>query len=164
MYRFAIGAVVLAGCVVGSAENPDDTAMLETAMTYRTAYTKLDRAGYTSSVGTFEIHVYASGDVATYKQIHPDVTGSHAVAVGTVIVREVLDARGATSALTVMAKREAGYDPTLGDWWFAKTDTNGTVMTADDGTPQVGRVVACHSCHIPRASDDFLFGVPASAM
>lgn len=163
MYRFAIGALALAGCVVGSGEDPEDNTMLDSAMTYRTAYTRLDRVGYTSDLGAFDIHVYATGDVADYRQIHPEVSGTNAVAVGTVIVREVLDANGATSALTMMAKREAGYDPTLGDWWFAKTDPAGVVLT-ENGAALVGRVASCHSCHIPRASDDFLFGVPASAM
>ena len=63
--------------------------------------------------------------------------------VGTVIVREVLDAQGAISSITAIAKGPPGLDPTLGDWWFAKADPSGS-----------------HSCHVPRAAEDYLFGVP----
>jgi hypothetical protein len=53
-----------------------------------------------------------------------------------------------------------GYDPTLGDWWFAVTDANGKPLV-DQGVVQVDRLQACHQCHLERAHDDYLFGVPA---
>jgi hypothetical protein len=49
--------------------------------------------------------------------------------------------------------------PTLGDWWFGVTDPAGVPITDATGL-QVGKLTACHGCHIPRATDDFLFGVP----
>ena len=77
------------------------------------------------------------------------------VGVGTVIVREVLDSTGAVSELTAIAKAPSGFDDTLGDWWFGAIDATGTTMSA-------GRVDACHSCHVPREAEDYLFGVPAA--
>jgi len=62
--------------------------------------------------------------------------------------------------VTLMAKMAAGYDSTLGDWWFGVTDPQGVPLSDANG-PQVGRLTDCHSCHIPRATDDYLFGVPA---
>ena len=82
------------------------------------------------------------------------------VAFGTVIVREVLDARGQITKLTVMAKGPPGYDPSLGDWWFAVTDPRGVPLT-ENGVVQLGRMNQCHNCHLDRGRDDFLFGVPS---
>jgi len=58
-----------------------------------------------------------------------------------------------------MGKGPAGYDPTLGDWWFGVTDASGAPLSDSSGE-EVGRLTDCHSCHIPRATDDYLFGVP----
>ncbi len=114
----------------------------------------------TSTVGAFDINLYVHGDVGDYARIHPESSASSAaIAVGTVIVREVLDARGAIAKLTVMAKGPAGYDPSLGDWWFAEADPSG-VPLVENGAPRVGRLDDCHGCHVPRASEDYLFGVP----
>jgi hypothetical protein len=49
----------------------------------------------------------------------------------------------------------------IGDWWFAATDPAGNPLTTN-GVLQVGRLDACHMCHIPRAADDYLLGVPAA--
>ena len=127
-----------------------------------TGFAEITARPYASSVGSFDISNYVSGDAADYRRIHPDASGSHvAVAPGTVIVRAILDGRGAVSKLTVMAKGPAGYDPSVGDWWFGVTDPRGVPL--DDGNgPQVGQMSDCHSCHLTRASDDFLFGVPAN--
>ena len=152
------------GCMVGeppasSSDLPDTTA-LEDARTYH-GLPKLNAQPYASQVGSFHINNYVAGDMADYRAIHPEQTGSKVnVAVGTVIVREVLDDRGAVSKLTIMAKGPPGYDPSLGDWWFGVTDPTGKPLFDKNGLAQVGRLTACHDCHDQRASDDFLFGVP----
>jgi hypothetical protein len=124
------------------------------------AFSRVNRAPYPSTVGAFSIDVFVNQDLRGYRRIHPETTGSGVmVSVGTIIMREVLDAQDQVTKVTLMAKQAAGYDSTLGDWWFGVTDPAGTPL--DDGTgPQVGRLTECHGCHLPRAQDDFLFGVP----
>ncbi|MFT3693386.1 MAG: hypothetical protein QM831_09630 [Kofleriaceae bacterium] len=131
-----------------------DLATLSTVMTYKSAaFKQVNKDPYTSTVGDFQINVYVLGDDSTYWKVHPETDTTVTVKEGTVIVREVLDATGAISKITAIAKAPSGFDPTLGDWWFAETDPTGTPST-------IGAVAACHSCHIPRAVDDYLFGVP----
>ncbi len=125
------------------------------------AFALINRRPYASSLtGVGNINVYISEDARTYRQIHPETMGSGVtLPPGTLIVRQVLDATGAVAKVTLMAKQATGYDPTLGDWWFGVTDPTGVPLEDANG-PQVGRLTDCHSCHIPRATDDFLFGVP----
>lgn len=124
------------------------------------AFTRINRAPYASTVGSFHINVYVNQAARSFRRIHPETTGSGIVLPpGTLIVRQVLDAQGQVTKVTLMAKQAAGYDPTLGDWWFGVTDPAGVPL--DDGSgPQVGRRTECHGCHLPRAQDDYLFGVP----
>ena len=153
------------GCDVG--ELPlaptDDAALDATALQSAATWNQLPRINskaYVSAIGSFDINVFVSGDVADFRQIHPETNGSHVkVAEGTVIVRAVLDGSGAVEKLTLMAKGPPGYDATLGDWWFGVTDPTGTPLVTN-GVPQIGRLTDCHTCHAPRASDDFVFGVP----
>ncbi len=143
-----------------STESDFDRAMMQIASSYQT-FPQINSAPYMSSLGTFQINLYVQGDVRDYWSIHPDTTPSKPVSieVGTVIVREVLDAQGATSKLTVMAKGPSGYDPTLGDWWFGEADPQGQPLV-ENGAVRLGRLDDCHGCHIPRATSDYLFGVP----
>jgi hypothetical protein len=159
-----------AGAVVADAALPDahvidsvDMSMLRAASRVR-GFAKINQTTDASSLGTFDIDVYISEDARDYRRIHPETSGSGVtMPVGTVIVRNVLDATGAISKVTLMGKGPAGYDPTIGDWWFGVTDPAGNPLPEDSGTgPQVGRLTECHGCHIPRATDDYLFGVPAA--
>jgi hypothetical protein len=128
---------------------------------YKT-FTKINAMPYSSSVGAFDVNVLVNQASTSYAKIHPETTGSHIVLpVGTVIVREVLDATGAISKLTVMAKGPPGADPALGDWWFAVTDRHGVPQIVD-GDPQIGPMPACQACHLPRSGDDYLFGVAST--
>jgi len=123
-------------------------------------FTKINRAPYASTLGPFNINVYVNQDVVAFRKLHPESSGSHVtLPVGTLIVRQVLDASGKVTKVTLMGKGPAGYDPTLGDWWFGVTDASGAPLSDSSGE-EVGRLTDCHSCHIPRATDDYLFGVP----
>jgi hypothetical protein len=158
-----------AGAVVADAPTADahvmdsvDMSMLREAGLVR-RFTKLDLAAYASSLGTGDIDVYISQDARDYRRVHPETSGSGVtLPVGTVIVRNVLDASGNITKVTLMGKGPAGYDPTIGDWWFGVTDPAGNPLPEASGGPQVGRLTECHGCHIPRATDDYLFGVPAA--
>lgn len=144
------------------AETALDQELLAQIMNYA-QFAHISASPYTSSVGSFDISVYAQGDVKTYRSIHPATTASSSITVaeGTMIVRTVLDASGSVSELTAIAKAPAGYDPTIDDWWFAETDTQGFPIVSG-GVPQYGRLDGCHTCHLPRAAEDYLFGVPQS--
>lgn len=162
-----IAVVVLAcaaitGCISGMdpALELDETS-LDRAAAYQ-SMAKLNTQPYTSDIGAFTVNCYVAGDVDRYRKIHPEQTGTNVtVARGTLIVREVLDASGRVSKLTMMAKGPPGYDPSLGDWWFAVTDPQG-VPLVENGAIQLGRLKQCHNCHLDRPRDDFLFGVPGN--
>ena len=154
--------LLLLGCDVG-AVNPDpDATALADVDGYRDLQ-RIDTRPFTSNVGAFEVNCYVAGDVTSYREIHPERDGSRVhVAVGTVIVREVLNASGEVDKLTVMAKQAPGYDASLGDWWFGVTDVHGVPLMDDKGREMLGRLSDCHSCHDARGADDFLFGVSAA--
>jgi len=162
-------AMLFAGCVMGDPVNViEEDARLDgnaahIASTYQ-QYALVNAAPYASGLGAFDINVFVSSEAAAeYKKIDPANTGSNVVLPpGSAIVRAVLNDDKTVAKLTMMVKGVPGYDPSLGDWWFSVTDTHGNPIPDDSGKPQMGRLEACHSCHIPREADDYLFGTPAS--
>lgn len=125
------------------------------------SFSQINRDAYSSTLGAFKINVFTSAAKRDYKQIHPETSQSRIeLPPGTIIVREVLDSDGEVAKLTLMAKGYSGYDPRIGDWWFGVTDPDG-VPLFEDGRLQLGRLEECHGCHLPRAEDDYLFGVPS---
>jgi len=154
--------IVLAGCHVGDFDEVSDLdrSTLDRIARFD-AMEHVNQRPLRSELGDLQIDCYVDGDVAGYREIHPETTGSNVtLAADTVIVRAVLATDGRPAKLTVMAKGPPGYDPRLGDWWFAVTDPAG-VPLVEDGVAQLGRLTACHDCHRERARDDFLFGIPA---
>jgi len=128
------------------------------------AFVRLNDAPYPTGLGTgADINVYVSANAyVAYASITPENTGSGVtVPEGTLIVREVLEPSGAVKTLTLMYKGPAGYNPDLGDFWFGVTDAALTPVLDSAGARKIGRVHECYSCHIPRANDGYLFGVPA---
>ncbi len=125
------------------------------------AFRPVSSAAYVSAISTSQIDVWVTAsDYASYARIAPDKSGSGAtLAPGAIVVREVLDASGAVSKLTLMAKGPAGYNPMVGDFWFGVTTPDGTPIVSN-GVPQTGKVQECFGCHMPRAADGYLFGVP----
>lgn len=158
-----VGLIVTAvtACVVGEDVLPDpaedvDATMLTELLPYRTWPTVGNP--YPSALGSYLVSLYISDGKTEYAKIRPTATGSHAqLPVGTVIVREVFAEDGTLAKLTVMGKGPAGYDPTLGDWWFAVTDVHGKPLM-DNGHPQTGKIAGCKACHATRSADDFLYG------
>jgi hypothetical protein len=55
------------------------------------------------------------------------------------------------TAITVMVKMPAGYDPDHNDWWWGMYDKEG--KTAE----MSGQVPVCIACHLPVASADYVF-------
>lgn len=159
--------VLLGACSVGAVEEDLDDEVDRTMLARVARYPDMQPINtrpIASELGAFQIDCYAQGDVAGYRRIHPETTGTNIrVEPGTVIVRAVLAPDSRPAKLTAMGKGPPGFDPTFGDWWFAVTDPRGEPLE-DDGELQIGRLETCHECHRDRARDDFLFGVPATAL
>ncbi|RMH43985.1 MAG: hypothetical protein D6688_08455 [Alphaproteobacteria bacterium] len=65
-------------------------------------------------------------------------------------------------AVTVMFKREAGYDPEDNDWFWAKFLPDGSLDKNPKGMALAGRVakgadVGCIACHSGADGNDFIF-------
>jgi hypothetical protein len=114
-------------------------------------------AMYPSVLDSGNVEVYVSaGAAAEFGKITPDRERSGVlVPEGTYVIREVFDTAGAPVRLTAMVKGPPGYSPAVGDWWFAVATADGVEVSRS------GLVVECYSCHQARASDSYLFGVPA---
>ncbi|HZU82209.1 MAG TPA: hypothetical protein VE987_04800 [Polyangiaceae bacterium] len=102
-----------------------------------------------------------------FLKINPNTTGSNVtLPVGTTIVRAVQDpSTMAITKLTLLVKGPPGYNPALGDWWFAETDPSGMPLPEGDAGYQFGipwQAENCYSCHTPRNNDDFLFGISSA--
>jgi len=65
-------------------------------------------------------------------------------------------------AITVMFRREEGYDPDTKDWFWAKYLPDGTMDKNPKGMMLAGRVAkgadaGCIACHTGAGGDDFMF-------
>jgi hypothetical protein len=132
------------------------------AYRYSTQFTPLNRVPYASAIADgAPINVWVTtADYLNYGKIVPDKNGSGvALPSGAMVVREVLGKDGGVTKLTLMVKGPKGYNPDLGDFWFGVTDPDGTPQQ-DANHKLTGKLSQCYSCHIPRANDGFLFGVP----
>ncbi|MFQ5506758.1 MAG: cytochrome P460 family protein [Planctomycetota bacterium] len=91
-----------------------------------------------------------------------------------IIVKDNFGGRGVTTeriqkdrkaflkAVTVMLRREPGYDRENQDWFYAKYAPDGTVEKNPKGMLLAGRVAkgmnkGCISCHLQAQGNDFLF-------
>jgi hypothetical protein len=72
--------------------------------------------------------------------------------VGSVIVKEKLPAKDSfePELLTVMRKREAGYDPEKGDWEYMAVDGSGKTVQAR------GKLEKCQACHLLEKATDYV--------
>ena len=71
---------------------------------------------------------------------------------GSLIVKEKLSSREsqAPELLTVMLKREPGYDPRRGDWEYMMLDGSASKIV------ERGRLTSCSSCHVAYSATDFV--------
>jgi hypothetical protein len=72
---------------------------------------------------------------------------------GSVIVKEKLTNQSSAEPelLTVMIKRETGFNPETGDWEYMVTDGAGTTVQAR------GKLANCQACHSARPASDYIF-------
>jgi hypothetical protein len=60
-------------------------------------------------------------------------------------------------AVTVMFKREQGYDDQADDWFWAKYFADGSLDQTPGGMAMAGRVPGCIECHENAPGGDFVF-------
>lgn len=72
---------------------------------------------------------------------------------GSVIVKEKLPDKSSQTPelLTVMIKREKGFNPATGDWEFMEVDGSGTKVESR------GKLENCQGCHLARPNTDYIF-------
>jgi hypothetical protein len=72
---------------------------------------------------------------------------------GSVIVKEKLPAKDSQTPelLTVMIKRERGFNPASGDWEYMVVDGTGTKIEGR------GNLQNCQSCHLSNQESDYIF-------
>jgi len=72
--------------------------------------------------------------------------------VGTVIVKEKLVTPESTASelLTVMIKREKGFNPEVGDWEFMTLNGSAAEVTS------IGKLENCQACHVNFDKSDFI--------
>jgi hypothetical protein len=175
---FIWGAALLAaGCLppyLGSAASSEAEAQMdESAITtsiangayrYSAQFMPLNDDPYLSTAAPgVKVNVWVTAsELGVYSKIDPDKPGTGAkLSPGGMVVREVLAADGSVVKLTLMAKGPPGYNSALGDYWFGVTRPDGTPLE-ENGAKLTGKLTQCFSCHLPRAGDDYLFGVPAA--
>ncbi len=145
----------------------DEEAIFSSLADFRTspAFVPVNQNTYESALGTgAAINVFVAADAFdSYSKIDADASGSGAtVPEATLIIREVLDGPGGKlKTLTLMYKGPPGYNPDLADFWFGVADPKGAAIE-ENGIRKTGRLQECYGCHLSRAQDGYLFGVPAS--
>ncbi|WP_245190996.1 cytochrome P460 family protein [Jannaschia formosa] len=73
-------------------------------------------------------------------------------------VDEVLGSRDDhLASVTVMFRREEGYAPDTGNWFWAKYLPDGSLDQTPEGMPIAGTAQGCVSCHASAEGDDYLF-------
>jgi len=93
------------------------------------------------------VYVNESGRRAMMEQASPKFP------MGSVIVKEKLSEPTSTTPelLTVMIKREKGFNPESGDWEYAVFDGTGTKLESR------GKLSNCQGCHVTLPKSDYIF-------
>ena len=80
------------------------------------------------------------------------------VPVGTVAIKEGASENSVVDTVTVMIKREAGYDPDNNNWEYEKRGADAQLLKNPEGEPIKGTVPGCIGCHVAASRYDFLGG------
>lgn len=171
----ALVALFATGCLsqiipehepAAAAAEPQVQQMLANKSYESTGFTRVSREAFPSTLepGKLVTMFVTSNAAAAYTAVSPDseTTTGPAFPVGGTIVRAVVDAKGTAVGYAVMIKREAGYFPEAGDFFFGVTDLAGNPQPGEDGV-EWGALPSCGGCHHTRAGAGYLFGVPKDA-
>ncbi|MFP3943471.1 MAG: cytochrome P460 family protein [Alphaproteobacteria bacterium] len=60
-------------------------------------------------------------------------------------------------AITIMYRREQGYDPEHENWFWAKYNADGTLQTSPKDMKLAGRVASCIQCHQAAPGEDYVY-------
>ena len=72
--------------------------------------------------------------------------------IGSMIVKQKLrDKKSQPELLTMMVKREVGYNPKVGDWEFVVASGDGNVVFGR------GKLEQCQGCHASMAKQDYVY-------
>ena len=95
----------------------------------------------------FIVYVNETGRVAMMSQLKPVFPE------GSIIVKEKLLTQDDTSPelLTVMVKREQGFNPESGDWEYMVVNGSRTEIEGR------GKLANCQSCHVTKGETDYVF-------
>ena len=173
--------VVLAGC--SSSMQEKDAMAGEAEMM---PFSGPDSVAYSqqlwASLGEAKLVGDPASNPAAYKGVHPHgavlTTNTSEVKVdghsGAVIVKKNYGGEGVSvdvvnadpakylKAVTVMYKREAGYDAENQDWFWAKYKPNGELHVNEKGLALAGRVAkgkpkGCIACHTAAPGGDMIY-------
>lgn len=124
---------------------PDRVAMSCAIMTSPETGERLQRGPHAGVY--FTVYVNSTGQKAMLEDKTPDFPE------GTVIVKEKLPSKdsAAPELLTVMIKREKGYQERSGDWEYMVTDGTGTKVQGR------GMIENCQACHVREKKTDYIF-------
>jgi hypothetical protein len=72
---------------------------------------------------------------------------------GSIIVKEKFKSPEDRKPLlyTIMRKRNAGYNPKVGDWEFSVVGADGTQLQS------IGKLENCQGCHVGKSESDFVY-------
>ena len=146
-----------AGSAGGTAGALSDAQIEHLAATYA-SFEKMNAQPFVTSQhqGNPMVNVYANAVAAdTYRILAPTSTTTHFPA-GSMLVKEMLDAKGGPPVLTVMYKLAPGYDTKHGDWWRGRLSVDGSPTSPE----LVGRVGFCIGCHDAASATDHAYGLP----
>ena len=157
--------VALSGPAAGGRQSGADADLLPAIARYR-AWTRVNSEPYRIAPEVNALcapakSIPASPHAGAYIDVYVNDTGRAAMLtkgdvtfpLGTVIVKEKRAAERSPepTLLTVMVKREAGYNPAVGDWEFAVVD--GAAARVEER----GRLASCMRCHSALSRSDFVF-------
>jgi hypothetical protein len=177
----SVALIALAGCS-GSSDQKD--SMGSDAMMM--PFSGPDSVSYSqqlwSSLGKAKLVGDPASNPPAYKGVHPHgailTTKTSIVKVdghsGKVIVKKNYGGENVSivavqadpakylKAVTVMYKRESGYDADNQDWFWAKYKPNGELHTNDKGMELAGRVAkgkpaGCIACHVAAPGGDYIY-------
>lgn len=143
--------------VCGACTDDGATALETEAGSYPTFHKVNARPFRTAQhQGNPDVNVWTN-DLATdpYRMVSSGAASDPEFPVGSMIVKEMIDATGAPPILTVMAKQPPGFDPDHRDWWYGRLEVDGTPTSGRF----VGKVSFCIACHAGAGSGRYLFGV-----
>lgn len=161
---FALSCFTACGDDGGEPPPPDNQDLLHAQdlwTDYGDTYGDWDRMP-----GTLEFNpsMAPHGDYARILVNDTAMTDLAALAEGSIIIKRNYqsEAEEDYDSVTLMQRREAGYSPEAGDWFWAKYNPDGTVQENADGDPLAGQIglgaaMGCIPCHGTAEGDDYVF-------